>query len=222
MIYGHQISKIGLEDFAGILKRIYLIPSMRILLDDLDGKIERLIENNIMTVETLYLRTKTKKKAECLGAETGIDITYITVLRRMVSSYIPKPRKLGDYPDLDVKLINKFASEGINNSIHLFDYFSDKTDEQVANKFHMDQTRVGILRSLMTIGQLRYISPVFATILVRSGYDSIEKIANADVAVLHQAILTTMKREQLYKGNVAATDARFLVEDANVFLEYCD
>jgi hypothetical protein len=56
--------------------------------------------------------------------------------------------------------------------------------------------------------------------LVRSGYDSIEKIAEADAEDLHKAIIATNRGQQLYKGNVGDSDAQFLVDDAKVFLRF--
>jgi hypothetical protein len=109
---------------------------------------------------------------------------------------------------------------GIKNSIGLYDFMVDKTDEELAGVFESEASKIMVLRHLLDVGKLRYVSPVFATVLVRSGYDSIEKIAEADPKVLHEAIMATNRDQDLYKGNVGDSDARFLVDDAKVYLSH--
>ncbi len=215
-----NLSNIKIDDFKTILKEGYLIPSMRVLLKDIEKRFALLSQEEIKTVEELYLQTKTKKKTEELANRAGIDIEYLIVLRRLVSSYIAKPRKLEDYPDIDRPLMKRFDDLNIKTSTALYEYLESNDQLEICKSLFIDEEEYKCLVSLTNVTQLRYVSPLFATVLVRSGYDSIEKISTALSSELHQAIVATNKIQHIYKGNVGDSDAQFLIDDAKVFLKY--
>jgi len=220
MGYSRNLDLITIDDFKEILVNRYLIPSMRVLLSDIDRRFDLLVQHNIINVEDLYQQTKTKKKVAHLVEVTGIDIDYMIVLRRLVSSYIAKPRKLNEYPDIDIVLCKKLEEMNIKTSKILYDYLESEDREQILSTLAIDSKQLKCLEALMEVTRLRYVSPLFATVLVRSGYDSIEKIAAGDSKLLHEAILTTNKEQHIYKGNVGDSDAQFLIDDAVVFMKY--
>ena len=220
MDYGLKLSAISLQEFKEILKTSYLIPSMRVLLNDIDKNFEALIDFGISNVNELYLNTKTKKKAELLSNETHIDADYIIVLRRMVLSYIPKPRALEEYPDIDPELLDALIGMNIKNSIQLFDHMVETERKEAIKKLNIKEETYACIWSLMNVSRLRYVSPLFSTVMVRSGYDSIRKIARSKSKKLHEDILATNKEQHIYEGNIGDSDMQFLIDDANVFLKY--
>lgn len=220
MSYSHNLSNISLKAFKEILKNNYLIPSMRPLLLNIDEQFSLLSQQKITTVEEFYKESKTKKKAEQLLVKSGMDIDYMTLLKRLVSSYISKPRKLSDYPDIDNELVERLEGLGIKTSKTLYEYLEASSHDEIKGELGVEEETLKKLWSLMAVTRLRYVSPLFATVLVRSGYDSIEKIAEAKSSDLHQAIVTTNKKEHIYKGNVGDSDAQFLIDDAKVFVKY--
>lgn len=220
MGYAYNLSKISLDDFKNLLTTRYLIPSMRLLTEDIEHHFQQLKDHGIRTVEDLYKKTKTKKNAEQLSNETGIDLDYMVILRRMVSSYIPKPRKLEEYPDIDDGLLKEFHDIGIKTSLQLYDYMLGGSIADLVAGLEVADDTVQLLEDLMSVSRLRYVSPLFATVLVKSGYKSIDDIAGADPNKLHHDIKTTNLELQIYKGNIGDSDARFLVDDAGVFLKF--
>lgn len=222
MSYSHNLSNISLEAFKEILKNNYLIPSMRPLLLNIDEQFSLLSQQKITTVEEFYKESKTKKKAELLSESSGLDRDYMTLLKRLVSSYISKSRKLADYPDIDEGLVERLEVSGIKTSKALYEYLEPLSHDEIIGELGLEEGMLKKLWSLMAVTRLRYVSPLFATVLVRSGYDSIEKIADAKSSDLHQAIVTTNKKEHIYKGNVGDSDAQFLIDDAKVFMKYSE
>jgi len=219
MSYGHNLKEIRLDAFREILESSYLIPSMRVLLKETEVNFDLLKSKGISNVEELYLATKTMKKAEALAEITGLDLEYMIVLRRMVSSYIPKPRKLEDYPDIGDETVMRLREKGIKTSVDLYSYLEKSEIEDIKAELQIDEERISNLQKLMEVTRLRYVTPLFATVLVRSGYDSIEKIAGAKKEALHKGILKTNKEQHIYKGNIGDSDAQFLIDDATVFLK---
>lgn len=151
MSYGLNLSVVSLQDFKEILRLSYLIPSMRMLLNDIDKRFEILNDYGIINLEELYFNTKTKKKAEMLSEKIGIDSDYIIVLRRMVSSYIPKPRKLREYPDIDEKLIEFLLEMNIKTSVELFDFLIATDQAVIVKKLDLKQEKLVRIKSLMNV-----------------------------------------------------------------------
>lgn len=213
------LENISLEEFAHILKTSYLIPSMRILLDNIDEYFTILAHHNIKSAFDIHLQTKSKKKMEILSKDSGVPLEYMNLLRRMVGSYIPKARKLIEYPDFNKNLTDKLSSIGIKNSIKLDNYLQTHSDAYILSELNISTDYMKLIRSLIEVGRLRYVSPLFATVMVRCGYDSIEKISNADANEFHNAIISTNKEEKIYKGNIGDSDINFLIDDAKVYRE---
>jgi len=222
MTYGFNLKAISLDDLKVVLRTSYLIPSVRILLDGLDENIGILQTLGIRDLDHLYGQLKTKKKAGDMSDQTGIDLDYMVVLRRYVSSFIPKARKLKDYPDLDGSLLNKMEDLGIKHSLDLDKMLRNMTDQEASQVLTCKVSLVKGLRQVLEVSQLRYISPAFGTLLVRSGYDTIEKLSTTDPKSLPDAIKKTNQDQGIYKGNVGDSDAQFIIDDAKVYLMYRD
>ncbi|MCH4890936.1 DUF4332 domain-containing protein [Acidaminobacter sp. JC074] len=220
MSYGFNLKGISLKEFKTILKESYLIPSMRVLLEDLDKHLDLLTDYGIENMSEFYLQSKTKKKAEVLAEKTGMDLDYMIVLRRMVSSYIPKPRKLEDFTDMNDDLLKRLIHMGIKNSLALDDYLKSHSEEEAAAQLAVDVELIKTFKKLLKVSELRYISPAFATVLVRGGYDTIDKLAQADSKTLLKTIVDTNKKFQIYKGNIGDSDSRFIIDDAKIYLKY--
>lgn len=220
MNYGYNLSNISLNQFKEIIEVSYLIPSMRPLLEDIDRWFALLDAHGISSVEALYKLTKTKKKAEVLAEQTGVDQMYMVLLRRMVSSYIAKPRKLVDYPDMSDHVLMNLSRMNIKNSAQLFEYLDLTEPEEIMETLQINHETFLLFQKLISVSMLRYVSPLFAMMLVRSGYDSIEKIAAGEKAAMLKAIVQTNVVEHIYKGNVGDSDSQFLIDDAKVFLRF--
>jgi hypothetical protein len=49
-----------------------------------------------------------------------LPVDYLTILRREVNSYQPKPIKLKDFPGVDPGVVQKLDQIGIKNTLQLF------------------------------------------------------------------------------------------------------
>lgn len=217
MGYNFRLSKITLDEYQDMLLNKYLIPSMQILRENIESVFQTLRSLGFTTMEELYLQLKTKKKAEVLADQTGIDREYMIVLRRSVCSFIPPLRKLSDYACVDERLEERFSTLNLKTSKDLYEYLNGTPLEKAAQELALDMNRLTYLKNLMDVTRLRYVSPLFATMLVESGYDSVRKIVSAEQMDLYEAFVETNRTLQLYKGKLGKNDVLFLIEDAKLF-----
>ena len=217
MGYYLRLSKITLDDYKDMLINGRLIPSMKILRENIDSVFRSLASMGINTMEELYIQLKTKKKAEDFAKQVGIDKEYVIVLRRSVSSFIPPLRKLSDYPCVDENMEKRFAFLNLKTSKDLYEYFVDTPFEEAIKELELDIKGLTYLKRLMDVTRLRYVSAIIATVLVESGYDSVKKIACAEQMSLHETFHNTNQELQLYKGKLGKNDVLFLIEDAKLY-----
>jgi hypothetical protein len=220
MSYYLDLKNILLDDYKEIIMTSYLIPSQLVLREDIDTHFNVIKNNNFRTLEELYLSIKTKKKALLFAEKLDLDESYIIVLRRSVSSYIAKPRLLNDYPFVTEKLEELFKNLDLKKSDQLYDYLESNDAKTLSLILNLSEEDVNHLKYLMDVTRLRYVSPLFATVLVEAGYSSISLIADASIKDLHEAILRANKEKSIYKGNIGHTDSEFLIEDAKMQMKF--
>lgn len=220
MAYGFDLSKIPLQAFRDIIRDGYLIPSMRPLREGLDNRFAIIESTGVVTMDDLQRKIKNPKLAQAFGEATGLDNQYVTLLRRLVGSYKAKPRKLEEFPDIDEALYGRLLDMGIKTSKSLYEYLISQAKGSIADDLNVNQTLVETLVALMEVTQLRYVSPLFATAMVRAGYDSIDVVAEGNRETFLEALKKVNEDQAIYKGNIGDTDVQFLIDDAKVFRQY--
>jgi hypothetical protein len=214
MGYYIDLKKITLLDYKQMLKARYLIPSMRALLPNIDKNFEILAKHDIENMDDLKSKLKAKKNVEAFSLASNIDFDYLNTLRREVNSHHSPPRKIANYPTVDVAIEQGLTAVGIKTSVALYTAVSTPADRRdLALKLNCDDKTILHLTKLSDVTRLRYVSGIYASLLVLSGFDSIEKISKADAQTLCDAIANTNEKHQLFKGKLGVNDARFLIQD---------
>ncbi len=188
-----------MKEYKEILETKYLIPSMRVLLEDIDRNFDLIEAQGIETMGALYKSLKTKKKAEELAETAGIDADYMIVLRRSVSSYKGALRKLVEYPLIQGELENRLNELGLKTSKDLYEFLGETGEKESMTSLNASEEIIQQLTGLMDVTRLRYVSPLFATALAACGYDSVTKVAGAEVSDLYDAI-TRINDERNIQG----------------------
>lgn len=214
MAYYKDLSKVSLDDYKKMIINNYLIPSFRVLREDIEKRFEILKENNIHNMDELRLILKNKKNDLIISKKFGIPEKYIIVLRREINSHIPPERKLEDYITIDIKTKQTLFNLGINTSKDLYDYFSKINDiNKLCKELNEKEETVIHLAKLSDLTRLRYVSALFATTLALTKYDTVEKVRNAECEDLYNQIIKVNKENNLFKGNIGLNDVKFLIQD---------
>ena len=214
MGYYLDLEKISIDEYQKMLKTRYLIPSMRVLLENIDNNFDKLRKSEITNMQELKTKLKNKKSMAALHTDSGIDSEYLNILRREVNSHHSPPRNIVDYPSIADDVKEKLLSLGIKTSIELYDSVMTKEDRnRLRQKLDTDIDTINHLAALADVTRLRYVSSVFASLLVLSGYESIAKIKEADPEKMQADIAGTNEQKQLFKGKLGLNDMRFLIQD---------
>jgi hypothetical protein len=210
--YYLDLSTFSLEKLKTQIKETRLLPSQQVLKDDLDERFACLERNGIENLEQLQKVLKTKSDVLSYAEETGLPVDYLTVLRREVNSYQPKPIKLKDFPGVDPEVIQKLEQIGIKNTKQLFPNILTLQDRHEFGEQHqIQQDDILELTKLTDVARLKWVGPKFARLLIESDYDTVEKIANSNYEELYRALVRTNERHNIYKGKFGLEDMKLWV-----------
>ena len=221
MGYYIDLREISLDAFRRKLETTDLLPSQKILKEKMDEGFKVLKAQGIKNMYELQQALKTKAKVNQFAQATLLPIDYLIVLRREVNSYYPQARKIKDFPCLEERIKKGLENIGIQTTVELYDKIAKKEERNKLKKqLNMAEEEVLLLAKLTDVSRIRYVNQAFATLLVHSDYDTVEKIKKADDQELYDKLIQFNKEKRYFKGNIGLKDMKFFIEDTvNVALD---
>jgi hypothetical protein len=218
MIMGYYIdlSKISLDDLKNKIKSSDLLPSQLILKQGIDEKFKVLEEFDIKNMDELKGKLKNKRNIKELSKGTSIKTEYLTILRRYVNSFHPPPRKIRDFPALSHETVDKLIKAGINTTPQLYERtFKKELRDDLKTELEISDEEILFLTKLADVSRLKYVSPIYATLIVYSDYDTAQKIRNADYNNFYKQLVKINENKKLYKGRINLKDVKYLVNETD-------
>ena len=213
--YYVDLSKFSLEKLGHRIKNTRLPPGHRILQENIDERFSCISKNGIENLEQLQKALKTKSDVQSFADDTGLPLDYLTVLRREVNSFQPKPFNLKDFPGVDPEAVVKLTQIGIKNTKQLFPNVLTPQDRRlIAEQIQIQFDEILELTKLTDVARLKWVGPKFARLLIESDYDTVEKVANSNYEELYQALVRTNERSNIYKGKFGMEDLKSWVNVA--------
>ncbi len=215
--YHINLEKYSLDKFKKDLEESELIPSRKILKEDINNRFRVLKDNDISNLQDLVNVLKTPKKAKEFAEKTGLPQDYVLILRREVNSYTPKPVNLDKFPGVDAKTITKLNNEGIKNTAHLFKKIKTPEDrEKLAAELDIPLAEIVELTKLTDLVRIKWVGPVFARIFLDSGTDTALKISKSDAEPLYKKLIKINEEKGYTKGKFIENDVRLCIKVADM------
>ena len=179
------------------------------LQENIDERFDYLEQNGIENLQQLKQALKTKKAVLSFAQNTGLPVDYLTLLRREVNSYQPKPINLKDFPGVNQDTAQKLEQIGIKSTKQLFERVITPEDRaRLVNQTQIAPADILELTKLTDVARLKWVGPKFARLLVKSKYDTAEKAINSNYADLYQTLVQTNEAKGIYKGKFGMDDMK--------------
>ncbi len=186
-----------------------LIPSRVSLKEDLEAKFDLLQEQGIHTLQDLISALKNKKKLVELSTRTGINETYLVLLRREANSYLPNPVTLDRFSGFSTDVLEGLAKEGIKSSRHLFERaISDPGLRSLADESGIQREVLIELLGLSDLVRAYGVGPVFARILYDTGIHSIRQFRSYSP----RQVVELYQEQTGKKADFTISDIKFSLE----------
>lgn len=215
--YHIDLKKISLKEFQEEIENSELLPSRKMLKDDIKGRFGILKESNVYTLQDLVNLLKTPKKAREFAGKTGLPEDYLLILRREINSYTPNPVNLSKFPGVQDETLNKLKSAGIKNTAHLFKRIKTREDrEKLATELGIPCMDLLELTKLTDMVRIKWVGPVFARIFLDSGTDTTAKISKSKPTPLYKSLVEINNQKKYTKSKFTESDVALCIKVANM------
>jgi len=215
MAYHIDDAGVTLADLKQRILMTDLVPSRACLVDGIDSVMSALGTHGITTLAELRDALRTTKRLDSVAKSTGLDTKYLTLLRREIESYFPKPAVLSAFDWLPPGDLAGLESHGIGDTAAFFAQAGDPHSRVVL----ADSTGVGsdTLDSLARYSDLcrvQWVSPTTARRLVEAKCESASDLAAYDAEELSHALVRVNEDNRFFKGRIGLRDVRRLIQSA--------
>ena len=215
MGYYIDLKKISISKYKKILKTADLLPSWKILEKNIDKNLYIIKKQNIENLDELLKALKDKSKLKNFSKQSGLSENYLAVLKRVVNGYLPRPNRIKDFVCISEDTTLKLENLGIKNTFQLYkEILTEKNRDELSNKTGISRNEIIRLAKLTDLSRIRWVNHTFAYVLLEAGFDTAEKVANADFKNMYVTIKKLNKEKNLYKGNIGEHDMKLCVEAA--------
>jgi hypothetical protein len=185
------------------------------VIDGIDSAMSALGEHGITTLAGLRDALKTSKRLDSVAQSTGLDTKYLTLLRREIESYFPKPVALSAFDWLPAGDIARLESHGIDDTAMFFARAGDPQGRAAL----ADYTGVGSgtldsLARYSDLSRVQWVSPTTARWLVEATCESATDLAACDADELSDALVRVNQDDRFFKGRIGLRDIRRLIQSA--------
>ncbi|MEE9308474.1 MAG: DUF4332 domain-containing protein [Spirochaetia bacterium] len=213
--YHLNLQDISLDQYKQTLKQAELIPSRRILKEQIDQRFERLQAQGISNLEDLLSAAKNAKKIADLANNTGLSEEYLTILRREVNALLPQPKNLRDFPGIEPSIVEKLAKRGIRNSKQLFLAARSKQERtQLSQAADIDPTKLLELVKLADLSRVYGVGPIFARFLFDAETETVETLSQANSEQLFRQLKKRYLEAGYSKADFKERDILFCIRMA--------
>lgn len=212
-----DLTEIGIDQFKETLKTTNLIPSWKVLEEDIDSNFNAIEKQGINNLEELRLALKTKDKIQEFSKESMIPDNYLTILNRVVNGYKQKPVRFKDFGSIEDNVVGKLANAGIKNTSGLYDKVLTNHDrKRLSEDLDISQTEIVRLAKLTDLTRIRWVNHTFAYVLLLAGYDTAKKVAHADSSELYNTIKDLNEEKKIYNAHIGLNDMKMCIESAKM------
>lgn len=215
MGYYINLENISIDKYKGILKIADLIPSRMNLKENIDKNLEIIKKYNIQNLDELLKVLKNKSKLQELSKQIGLPEKYLALLRVEINGYRPKPNRIKDFTCIAEDVVFKLEALGLKNTLKLYEeVLTTERRNELSSKTEISKHEIMKLTKLTDLSRIRWVNHTFAYVLLEAGYDTAEKVANADYKKLYETVKQLNKERKIYNAHIGAHDMKLCVEAA--------
>ncbi len=207
--YQIDLEKYTLQKFFNNLKIREMIPSRKMLKDELEKRFKILTQNNISNLNELIEALKTNQKIASFAEVTGLDQEYLILLNREVKSFHPNPIRLDKFSELEKNDLKGLESLGIKNTKHMINQAGKKEQRiQLSKETGIPLNRLEKIVCLSDLVRAYGVGPVFAQMIYNMGIYSIKEL----VETTAEQLIRLYEEKTQKKADFGSNEIQFSLE----------
>ena len=210
-MYSIDLTSISLDTFEETILTIDLLPSRKMLAEEIAAVVPELKMMGIDNLEDLRSLLRDKAVYAELAASLSINEKYLTVLNREVNSYVSKPVALSQLDVLEDPELERLRMARIRSTKDLYERCARSSERRaIAVEHDLDSERLARALELSDLIRINGVGPTFAHFLSGLGVRSPHDFNSTDPAEI-------LERYRHSVGEGATSGPQLRLED----LEYC-
>ncbi len=213
--YAIDLEHFSLEKFRRTLEQGEVLPSRKILKEDIAGRFAALKAMGLQNLKELAGALSTRPKLERFAKASGLPSAYLEILKRQLNLYTPKPVALSAFPGVAPSHLERLAALGITQSRQLFERAQSKQERAaLARAAQVPGAALLELVKLSDLARAGWVGPIFARLFYAAGADTIEKLAQCAPEALYARLMAVNAEQKLTKSHFTAKDVALCIEIA--------
>lgn len=219
MSYSIELKRITINQYRDMLKTKDLLPSRKMLLDDIDSVFGKMESAGFRDAEGLYKALGSPKKLESLSQSTGISADYLTLLKRELGGLIAKIVPLAQFPELEPATTERLTAKSIKNSKDVYDATEGFINNgRLCDIAGLSREQAKEVSALCDFVRINGVAALSAHIFYAAGYGSLKEIAGEDSARLLASVNHILKEKYALKP-LGLKDAQYCIDYAALLLK---
>jgi hypothetical protein len=187
MAYHIDGRKVSLDDLFDRIEGADLVPSRAMLMKGISDAKKLLRQQGLETLSGLRDEIKNPKRLSALAEKTGIKPEYLTLLRREIEGYFPKPFPIKSLTWLPKHDIAKLAKHGICDTAAVYEStINGKARADLSKKTGISGSALLLVLQLSELTRVQWVNPTTAMMLHEAGCHGVSELAKAKADELHE------------------------------------
>lgn len=218
MLHYHlDLEQFSLARFRRILETGELLPSHRILKEQLAERFALLEQMDIRNLKQLVDALSTPKRIDQFARCSGLPQEYLEILRRRTRIYTPNPVPLKDFPGVDPVQVERLAAVGVKQSRQFYERAASKAGR--AELAQQSGVPVSLLLEWVQLSDLvraGWVGPIFARIIYEAGVRTIGALSEEEPEALYARLCAVNDERGYTKGSFSVKDIASCIEIAGM------
>jgi len=203
-MYSTDLTKIKLDEFVKHLRSIQLLPSQKVLLNDIDLNFKKLAEMGMSNLAEIHKLLKNKTNQSILSQKLDIAPEYLNILQRVINSYEVKSMsidKIGVFTETELNILK---NKKISTTQNYYEYFikNPSVDGISTNKLKYALQIIDLLR-------INGVGIEYARILYEIGIKSVADYKNTKSEAILEQFKDANVKKKLTKSNLGFNDIEY-------------
>ena len=209
-MYSIDLAKITLDEFEKILCAVQLLPSQKLILDNLHGNMQKLKAKGVAHLQELQSLLKKKNDYPQIAGETGIDEEYLVILNRMVNSYVVKAlplEKLGIFSKEELDVLSR---ETIVNTKQYYEVFTAAGQmEKLSVGLNIPGRKLNYALHIVDLLRINGVGIEYAKILYDVGIKSVADYNKTSSETILESVKAANKNNAYTKATLGISDVDY-------------
>jgi hypothetical protein len=206
-MYSINLAEISLDRFAEILVKAQLLPTQKVILNNLSKNMQKLKDRGLPNLQELHNFLKKNENYPSVAQETGIDPEYLVILNRMVNSFIVKSIPLAKLEIFTNEELNALASLELKSTQQYYEtLLIAKHRKDVSTQTHIPVEKVEYALRIIDLLRINGVGVEYAKILYEIGIKSVADYNHTPSETILMSVKQLNAKKMVTKATLGISD----------------